>query len=121
MTAVCVKTWPFDVRRMNERLDDEEALEVDEGVLVVVVVVEGASVEVSVDEALEGVFEDDELISELAAVLEGVVAGVVDVVEEGVGVALEVGGATGGALDGDVATGAEVSGGGALHETWTVN
>lgn len=122
MIAVCVKTWPFDVRRMNETLDDEEALEVDEGVLVVVVAMEGATVEVPVDETLEGVFEDDELILELAAELEGVVAGVVDVVEEDVGVVLVVEAATGALGEGvGVATGAEVAGVGALHETWTVN
>jgi hypothetical protein len=103
---------------MNEMLDDEALKVVDEGVLVVVVV-EGATVEVPVDETLERVFEDDGLTFELVAELEDVVAGVVDVVEEDVGVVVVVGAVTG-ALDEGVATGAEVAAG-ALNETWTVN
>ena len=116
-TAVRVKIWPFDVSTTNEMLDDEEVPKEDEGV-VVVAVVEAATLEDPVDETLEEAFEDNESIAELAAELEGLEAGVADVVEEDVGEAL-VTEAAGGLVVG-VAAGSEVAGG-ALHETWTVS
>lgn len=107
-TAVRVKIWPFDVSTTKEMLDDEEVPKEDEGVLVVAVV-EAATLEDPVEETLEEAFEDNELIAELAAELEGLEAGVADVVEEDVGGAL-VTEAAGGLVVGDAA-GSEVAGG----------
>ena len=98
MTAVCVKTWPFDVWITKERLDDEEGLEGVEEVGVEEVVEGATTLEDPDDEALAEELEEDELTTELVEL-----GGFEDdgVVEEDVGVALGVRDVAGGALVAD--------------------
>jgi hypothetical protein len=79
MTDVCVKTWPSDVWTIKVTLEVKEAFEeaeAGEEDVLVESTDEDATLVVLDDAALEGMLDEDELITELE-VLEATVVGVV--------------------------------------------